>query len=103
MDHFVDLTQIRQLTQSDSIILILYVDDNKKPQNGLLKASRPPPRGRTLTPDGPEERNIGVTVGLFEMGVSHLENSPWAPPKASKNPPRDPPHYGGEPLKIREF
>ena len=43
---------------------------------------------------------LGVTVGLFEMGVSHLENSPWAPPKASKNPPRDPPHYGGEPLKI---
>ena len=44
--------------------------------------------------------SVGVTVGLFEMGVSHLENSPWAPPKASKNPPRDPPHYGDEPLKI---
>ena len=41
--HFWDLTQIRQLMQSDSIILILYVDDKKKPQNGLLKASRPPP------------------------------------------------------------
>ena len=29
--------------QSDSIILILYVDDKNKPQTGLLKASRPPP------------------------------------------------------------
>ena len=54
--HFLDLTQIRQLTQSDSIILILYVDDNKKPQNGLLKASRPPPRGCCLI------------VGAFCMG-----------------------------------
>ena len=59
--------------------------------------------------------SVGVTVGLFEMGVSHLENSPWAPPKASKNPPRDPPimgvshsksenfdppHYGGEHQKF---
>ena len=49
------------------------------------------------------------------MGGSHLENSPWAPPKASKNPPRAPPimgvshsksenfappHYGGEHQKF---
>ena len=46
--HFWDLTQIRQLTQSDSIIPILYVDDKKKPQNGLFKASRPPPCGCCL-------------------------------------------------------
>ena len=47
--HFWDLTQIRQLTQSDPIILILYVD-SKINQNGLLKASRPPPCGCCLVP-----------------------------------------------------
>ena len=44
--HFWDLTQIRQLTQSDPIILILCV--HKKPKNGLLNASRPPPCGCCL-------------------------------------------------------
>ena len=39
--HFGDLAQIRQLTQSGSIIHILCVDDKKKPRNELLKA--PPP------------------------------------------------------------
>ena len=43
LDHFVDLAQIRQLMQSDSIIHILCVDDKNKPQNELLKA--PPPAG----------------------------------------------------------
>ena len=46
---------------------------------------------------------LGVTVGLFEMGVSHLENSPWAPPKASKNPPRDPPIMGVSHSKSENF
>ena len=67
MIHFWDLTQIRQLTQSDSIILILYVDDKKKPQNGLLKASRPPPRGcclvgRTVVLQHPPIENVGRIV-----------------------------------------
>ena len=43
--HFWDLAQIRQLTQSESIIHILCVDNKKKPRNELLKASRPPPAG----------------------------------------------------------
>ena len=36
-----DLTQILQLTQSDSIILILYVDDNKKLDCSKLRAPAP--------------------------------------------------------------
>ena len=65
-DHFLDLTQIRQLTQSDSIILILYVDDKKKPQNGLLKASRPPPRGCCLV----ERLRSKVFLLLFCFGIT---------------------------------
>ena len=38
--HFLDLTQIRQLMQSDSIILILYVDDKKKPKMDKLDCSK---------------------------------------------------------------
>ena len=45
LDHFVDLTQIRQLTQYDSIILILYVDDNKKPKMDCSKLRAPHPAG----------------------------------------------------------
>ena len=59
-DHFLDLTQIRQLTQSDSIILILYVDDKKKPQNGLLKASRPPPCGCCLVISTQPRGNLSI-------------------------------------------
>ena len=43
--HFLDLTQIRQLTQSDSIILILYVDDKKKPKMDCSKLRAPRPAG----------------------------------------------------------
>ena len=38
--------------------------------------------------------SIGVTVGLSEMGSSHLENSPWATPKTLKTTPKATPHSG---------
>ena len=39
--HFVDLTQIHQLTQSDPIILILYVDDKRKLKMDCSKLRAP--------------------------------------------------------------
>ena len=43
--HFGDLTQKRQLTQSDSIIPILYVDDKKNPEMDCSKLRAPCPAG----------------------------------------------------------
>ena len=49
--HFWDLTQKRQLAQSDSIILILYVDDKKKPKSAQRFA---PPALRVLSSFNPQ-------------------------------------------------